>query len=77
MPNLNVAREGPAIVSVENQLWVVGGKTGPGDEEFQGSVEIFDNDLNAWILHGKESNLNLEINKNQECQSIVMERLVT
>ena len=77
MPNLNVAREGPAIVSVENQLWVVGGKTGPGDEEFQGSVEIFDNDLNAWILHGKESNLNLEMNKNQECQSIVMERLVT
>ena len=77
MPNLNVAREGPAIVSVENQLWVVGGKTGPGDEEFQGSVEIFDNHLNAWILHGKESNLNLEINKNQECQSIVMERLVT
>ena len=77
MPDLNIAREGPAVVSVENELWVIGGKTGPGDEEYQGSVEIFDNECNKWVLHGKDSGLNLKINKNQECQSIVMERHVS
>ena len=76
MPDLHIAREGPAVVSVENELWVIGGKIGPGDEEYQGSVEIFDIECNIWVLHGKDSGLSLKINKNQECQSIVIERQV-
>ena len=77
MPDLNVAREGPAVVSVENQLWIIGGKTGPGDEKYQGTVEIFDNDTKKWIIYDDESGLNLEFNKNQECLSVVMERMVS
>ena len=76
MPDLNVAREGPAVASVENQLWIIGGKIGAGDEDFQGSVEIFDKSSNKWILYGKDSALNLDLNKNQECQAIIIERMV-
>ncbi len=77
MPDLNVAREGPAVASVENQLWIIGGKIGSGDEDLQGSVEIFDKSSRKWILYGNDSGLNLDINKNQECQSIIMERMVS
>jgi hypothetical protein len=77
MPDLNVAREGPAVASVENQLWIIGGKVGSGDDDFQGSVEIFDKSSSKWILYGKDSGLTLDINKNQECQSIIIERMVS
>ena len=76
MPDLNVAREGPAVASLENKLWIIGGKIGSEDKDFQGSVEIFDKSSSKWILYGKDSGLNLENNKNQECQSIIMERMV-
>ena len=76
MPDLNVAREGPAVASVESQIWIIGGKIGAGHEDFQGSVEIFDKSTSKWILYGKDSGLNLDLNKNQECQAIIIERMV-
>ena len=77
MPHLNIAREGPAVVSVENQLWIIGGKTYPAVEKYLGSIEIFDNESNQWILHDADSGLSLEINKNQECLSVVINRNIT
>ena len=77
MPNLNIAREGPAVIVVENQLWIVGGKIGPGDEEMKGSVEIFDSELKKWILSDKASGLHLTVNTNQECQAVIVERILS
>ena len=76
MPDLNIPREGPAVITVEKQLWVIGGKVGPGNEEFQGSVEIYDNESNKWVLSDKLSNLTLVANTNQECQAVIVERIL-
>ena len=77
MPNLNIPREGPAVIVVENQLWIVGGKIGPGDEDQKGSVEIFDNESKKWILSDKSSSLHLNVNTNQECQAVIVERILS
>jgi len=77
MPNLNIPREGPAVIVVENQLWIVGGKIGPGNEDQKGSVEIFDNESNKWILSDKSSSLHLNVNTNQECQAVIVERILS
>ena len=75
MPDLNVPREGPAVITVENQLWIIGGKMGPGNENYQGSVEIFDSESNKWVLSDKSSGLYSTVNANQECQAVIVERI--
>ena len=77
MPDLNLAREGPAVASIENQLWIIGGKTDRSEnEKLQGTVEIFDEESQKWILQNEERGLNLKINRNQECLAVVMNRVV-
>ena len=76
MPDLNVPREGPAVIAVENQLWIIGGKIGPGNENYQGSVEMFDSESNKWVLSDKSSGLCSTVNANQECQAVIVERIL-
>ena len=76
MPDLNVPREGPAVIAVENQLWIIGGKIGPGYESYQGSVEMFDSESNKWVLSDKSSGLCSTVNANQECQAVIVERIL-
>ena len=78
MPDLNLAREGPAVASIENQLWIIGGKTDRSEnEKLQGTVEIFDEESQKWILQNEDKGLNLKINKSQECLAVVMNRVVS
>ena len=77
MPDLNIPREGPAVIAVEDQLWIIGGKIGPGNEDFQGSVETFDNESNKWVLADRSSGLYSTANTNQECQAVIVERVLS
>ena len=78
MPDLNLGREGPAVASIENELWVIGGKTDKSEnEKLQGTVEIFNEESQKWILQNEDNGLNLRINKSQECFAVVMNRAVS
>ena len=76
LPDLNVAREGPGVASIESQLWVIGGKMDTDDETLHGSVEVFDEKENCWIIQKQDSCLDLRLNKNQECVAVVLDRVV-